>query len=320
MSRTALVFPGQGSQFVGMGRDLYENSAIARETFDTACEILGFDLKALCFEGPDEELKQTRVTQPAIFTHSMAVYRILMDMGLTYDATLGHSLGEYGALVAAGVISFEDGLRLVKARGEYMQEASVGDGPMAAIMGLDYPKVKEICDSLEGDLVAQAAIQNGPGQVVVAGHPEAVAKVAALAQEAGAKRAMILNTSGPFHSSLMAEAGNRFKTYLADFTLTDANRTFIPNTTAQVTSDAETIRRNLVDQVSRTVLWEDSINNAWTDQGIDTYIEVGPGRVLQGLIRKIVKPATIYVAGDMAQIEKLAADFPEAFGTAELEA
>jgi [acyl-carrier-protein] S-malonyltransferase len=303
-----------------MGKDLCEAYPVARETFDIANEIMGFDIAKLCFEGPEEELRQTRVTQPAIFTHSMAVFRVLKSLGIKFHGALGHSLGEYGALVAADVISFEDGLRLVKARGEFMQSASVGDGPMAAIIGLDYDRVRELCSELEGDLVAEAAIQNGPGQVVVAGHPQAVARIAELAQEAGARRAMILNTSGPFHSSLMAESAGRFEEYLGDFTLCNANCVFIPNTTAEVTSDASTIRRNLVDQVSQTVLWEDSINKAWSE-GLDTFIEVGPGKVLFGLIRKIVKPAALHAVGEASQVEKLLADFPEAFSaTAEMEA
>lgn len=314
MSKLALVFPGQGSQFVGMARDLYESFDICKSMIDRSVDSLGFDIRGLMFDGPEEELKQTKNTQPAIFVHSMAILAILEERGFSFDAALGHSLGEYGALVAAGVTDFDDGLALVKARGAIMQSADFGDEPMAAIMGLSPEQVREACSRVEG-YVAEAAIMNGPGQIVIAGHPEGVRQASKIASEMGAKRAMPLKTSGPFHSSLMAESGERFGKFLAGYELRDARKLFIPNTTAMVTSSSEQIRMNLIDQVSRTVLWEDSIRTAW-ENGVDTFVEVGPGKVLYGLIRKICREAKVFAVGDTAGLEELMKSLPDRFESA----
>lgn len=303
MSKLALVFPGQGSQFVGMAKDLYENFKISKNLIDRACDSLGFDIRSLMFEGPEEELKQTKNTQPAIFVHSMAVLALLEERGFCFDAALGHSLGEYGALVAAGVTDFDDGLALVKARGAIMQAADFGEEPMAAIMGLTPDQVREACSRVEG-FVAEAAILNGPGQIVIAGHPEGVKQASKYATELGAKRAMPLKTSGPFHSSLMIESGEKFGKFLTGYELRDAHRFFIPNTTALITSSAVEIRQNLIDQVSKTVLWEQSVLAAW-ENGVDTFVEVGPGKVLYGLIRKICRDAKVFAVGDGAGFDEL---------------
>lgn len=303
MGKTMFVFPGQGSQSVGMGKTLYEKYDIAKKTFDKANDILGFDIKNICFNGPEEKLKQTKYTQPAIFTHSMAVYNVLTEMGVEFQGTMGHSLGEYGALVAAGIMDFESALKLVQVRGALMQDVDFGEGPMAAIIGLDEKSVHNICDSIE-DYTVEVAIMNGPGQIVVAGDSEGVEKAAQLASEKGAKRAIVLKTSGPFHSSLMKDAANEFEKYLSKVEINNAVKSFIPNTTAMITVDAREIKKNLVNQISQTVLWEDSVKTA-NKEGFDTFIELGPGKVLCGLIRKIDRANNIFSAQDPATIDKM---------------
>jgi [acyl-carrier-protein] S-malonyltransferase len=310
-TKTMLVFPGQGSQIVGMGKDLYEKYESAAAIFDKAKDVLGFDIKDLCFKGPEEKLKQTKYTQPAIFTHSMAVFAVLDEMGIQYNGAMGHSLGEYGALVATGITDFETALKLVQVRGALMQDADFGNGPMAAVMGLDLDTLKEICASIT-DYTVEPAIMNGPGQIVIAGHTPGVEKAASMATEKGAKRAIILKTSGPFHSSLMSGAAEKFDAYLSKTELKNSEKCFIPNTTARVTESAIEIKKNLLDQISCTVLWEDSVKRA-RQNGFDTFIETGPGKVLCGLIRKIDKTGKVFSAQCSVSIEKLFEQNPELF-------
>jgi len=289
--KVAFVFPGQASQYVGMGKDLYENSEIAREIFDRAEEILGFELKRICFEGPEDELKQTRITQPAIFVHSYIVAKLLNGK-LKADMTAGHSLGEYSALAYADVLSFEDALRIVKLRGELMQKAGEErPGTMAAIIGLDDETVEKICSQVN-DGVVQPANFNAPGQVVVSGDVSAVRKVMELAQMSGAKMVKELVVSGAFHSPLMESARDELKKALDEVEFKKPSIPVYFNVTAKPSFDVNEIKSLLHRQITSPVLWSQIIINMSSD-GASKFYEIGPGKVLQGLIKRIVPNAQI---------------------------
>lgn len=292
MNNIALVFPGQGSQYAGMGKDLYENYPQAREVLDRANEVLGFDLKKTIFEGPEETLRQTRYTQPAIFSVSVAAFRALeANFSLAPSSLIaaGHSLGEYSALCAAGVFSLEDGLKLVKARGEFITVASEKNpGTMAAIIGLERAKVEELCRNSNDQGVCEAVNFNSPGQVVIAGANAAVQKAVALAQSQGATKAVMLNVSGPFHSSLMSPAAELMAGELATYTLNSPKFPVVTNCDARLTTDGAAISAKLVTQINHPVLWEDSVR-AIAGTGAGLFIELGPQRVLSGLLRRIDK-------------------------------
>ncbi|OBZ14303.1 malonyl CoA-acyl carrier protein transacylase [Bacillus sp. FJAT-27264] len=290
MGKIAFVFPGQGAQAVGMGKDVYDALPDSRAVFDKGDEVLEFPLSKLVFEGPDSDLKQTVNTQPALLTASVAYLEALRSLGVKPDYVAGHSLGEYSALVAAGVLSYEDAVRLVRLRGRFMEEAVPGgQGAMAAVLGAEREALAELCRSIseESGLVELANV-NCPGQIVVSGSQAGVEGVVQRVKEAGGKRAIPLEVSGPFHSSLMKEAADRLAAELKNITFNAPSVPVVVNVTAAPVSDPEEIRELLVRQVYSPVLWHDSVE--WMiSEGVDTFVEIGSGSVLTGLIRKIDK-------------------------------
>ncbi|WP_372472755.1 ACP S-malonyltransferase [Capnocytophaga sp. ARDL2] len=281
----ALVFPGQGAQFSGMGKDLYENYEIAKQLFDSANEILGFDIKKIMFEGTDEELKQTKVTQPAVFLHSVIQAKTIENF--TPDMVAGHSLGEFSALVASGVLSFEDGLKLVSQRAMAMQKAcEITPSTMAAVLNLEDAIVEDICEKVEGTVVA--ANYNCPGQLVISGETKAVEKACELLKEAGAKRALILPVSGGFHSPMMEPAREELAKAIENTTFNAPICPVYQNVTATAITDPTEIKKNLITQLTAPVKWTQSVRQMIAD-GATSFSEVGPGKVLIGLINKIDK-------------------------------
>ncbi|URJ45979.1 ACP S-malonyltransferase [Paenibacillus polymyxa] len=296
MGKTAFLFPGQGSQAVGMAKDAYEAVPAATEVFRQADERLGFALSTLIFEGPDTALKQTSNTQPALLTASIALYEAFKEkMDIHPDYVAGHSLGEYSALVASGVLAFEDAVEIVRTRGEFMEQAIPdGQGGMAAVLGADREALAALCrDITESGQLVELANINCPGQIVVSGTKEGVAAVAERVKEAGGKRAITLEVSGPFHSSLMKEAATKLSGKLGAVTFSTAQVPVVANVTAKPVREGSEIRQLLVDQVYSPVLWEDSVT--WLlEQGVDTFVEFGPGSVLTGLVKKIDKTVKLY--------------------------
>jgi [acyl-carrier-protein] S-malonyltransferase len=301
--KVAFVFPGQGSQYVGMGKDLWEHSADVRSLYEDAGKTLGYDLKELSFSGPQEDLNKTFRTQPCLLTAGVAAFTVLTSKGITPDVVAGHSLGEYSALVAAGVVSFRDALILTEKRGIFMQEAvPEGEGLMAAIIGLGRSRIDEICLSVESGYVSPANY-NCPGQVVIAGERKAVEEAMKLAREAGAKRALALAVSAPSHCTLMVEASNRLEGLLKTVEFRDPEVPVVNNAAAMFLTSAERIKLSLVNQLNGPLLWEDSIRNI-IDAGVDTFIEVGPGKVLTGLIKRIDPSVKLLNVQDMASLDK----------------
>lgn len=283
--KKAYVFPGQGSQYPGMAKDLYESNEVARMMLERANEILGFRITDIMFEGTAEELKQTRVTQPAIFLHSVVMARCLQDF--TPDMVAGHSLGEFSALVAAGAIDFEDGLKLVSVRAEAMQKAcEMNPGSMAAVLALETAKVEEICSACEGTVIP--ANYNCEGQIVISGEKEAVEKACIKMKEAGAKRALPLPVGGAFHSPLMEPARAELAEGIEKTVFRTPTCPIYQNVTALPSSDPDEIKKNLLAQLTAPVRWTQSVRNMAAD-GAEEFIEIGPGTVLQGLISKILR-------------------------------
>lgn len=301
--RFALLFPGQGSQHAGMGRELWQAYPKSREVFETADRVLGLTISSLCFEGSEQELALTENTQPAILTTSVAALRALESMGLSPTAAAGHSLGEYSAHVAAGTLEFEDALRAVRMRGRFMQEAiPVGDGAMAAVLGLPVETVERICREAAGSQVVSPANLNGPGQVVIAGHAAAVARAVEAALAAGAMRAVPLPVSAPFHCSLMRPAAERLRPLLAALDWRDPRFPVFTNVDAAPVLNAEGARDALVRQVDAPVRWHELIE-AMVASGIERFIEVGPRNVLAGLVRRIRKDLRVHSASDPGGVE-----------------
>ncbi|MBS3977808.1 MAG: ACP S-malonyltransferase [Syntrophomonadaceae bacterium] len=304
MNGIALVFPGQGSQAVGMGFDMAQKYQEAQEIFSQADAKLGVPLSKLCFHGPEEDLKLTVNTQPAVLAASIACWQVLKVAGVNFDITAGHSLGEYSALVAAGVIEFTDALGIVRERGRLMEEAlPAGQGGMAAIMGLPLEKVEEICKEAAVKGVVVPANYNSPGQLVIAGDLPALDMAVELAKQAGAKRVIPLQVSGPFHSPRMQSAGQKLAQALAEIPFKQPKERVVANVTANFVETPEEIRAALVRQVSSPVRWEESVRKM-VAHGVDTFIEVGPGTVLSGLIKKINKDVRVMNIQDPASLEK----------------
>lgn len=310
--KLAAIFPGQGSQYIGMGKDLYTNYRLAREVFQEADEVLGFPLSKLIFEGPEEELNKTVNTQPAILTTSIACWRVLaQEEGFIPAAAAGHSLGEFSALVAVGALSFADAVALVRKRGQLMQEAApLGTAGMAVILGLENEKVVEVCREASSVGIVEPANFNCPGQVVISGLNPALEKAMELAKAAGAKRALPLAVSGPFHSSLMKPAGEGLALELAKITIKDPRVPVMANVTAEYIREKAVIQESLVKQVSSSVRWEESVR-AMAASGITSFVEIGPGKVLSGLVKKITKEVLILNVEDKASLEKTLANLKE---------
>jgi [acyl-carrier-protein] S-malonyltransferase len=302
-SKIAYVFPGQGSQAVGMGKDLFENFTPARQTFQEADDALGFQISQMCFAGNAEELQLTENTQPAILTVSVAAYRAMKAEGLPKpDFVAGHSLGEYSALVASGALTFADALRMVKLRGRFMQEAvPVGVGAMAAILGADLQTVTQACEEAAQNQICTAANMNSPTQTVIAGHTEAVERAIEILKSRGAKRAIKLNVSAPFHSPLMQQAQERLATELQKIRLFDLVFPCVTNVEAKANDEAEQARELLIRQVTAPVRWSQSIEFLKAN-GVNTFIEVGAGKVLSGLIKQIDREANTHNVDDSASL------------------
>jgi [acyl-carrier-protein] S-malonyltransferase len=304
MSKVAFVFPGQGSQKVGMGKDLFEKFPEARAVFETVDEVLGDKLSARCFEGPDAELKLTANTQPAILTVSLAVHAVFAQRGPAPAFVAGHSLGEYSALVAAGSLSLGDAARAVRARGTFMQEAvPVGTGAMAAVLGLEPAQVKAVCDAVAAGEVLAPANYNSPEQTVIAGHASAVARAEAKLKEAGAKRVMSLPVSAPFHCALMDPVKPQLAGVLGEVKVAAPRIPVVTNVEAQPNSDASRVVPLLLEQVSAPVRWIECVEALYA-QGVRRVVELGPGKVLAGLVKRINKDIETFNIEDSASLEK----------------
>ena len=310
MGKVAFVFPGQASQYPGMGKELAEKYPAAKAVFNEADKALGFSISRMCFEGTEEDLKLTANTQPAILTCSVAVYRVLAEKGLTPDFVAGHSLGEYSALVAAGALKFADAVQLVRKRGTYMQDAvPAGVGAMAAIMGLSPAVVADACKRAANGEICSPANLNSPEQTVISGHAGAVKRAVELASQAGAKRAVILPVSAPFHSALMTLAQEKLEKDLKQTEFAALRVPLVTNVDADTIETGDEARESLLRQVTAPVRWEESVR-LLIDEGVNTFVEVGPGRVLSGLLRQIERSvATLNVEDEkslVATLEKIA--------------
>jgi [acyl-carrier-protein] S-malonyltransferase len=287
MKPTAFIFPGQGSQSVGMGKDLFENFGVAKRVFEEADDTLHFSISGLCFKGPEDALKLTENTQPAILTTSVAALRVLeAEKGITPQFTAGHSLGEYSALVASGAFSFPEAVRTVRLRGKFMQEAvPVGEGAMAAVLGMEREQIEELCEACSSGEVLAPANFNCPGQIVIAGHSKAVERAIERIKQEG-KKAVLLPVSAPFHSPLMKPAGERLGKALEQVSVRDLKVPVVTNVEAEVNNSKDRVKGLLVAQVSSPVRWEESMRKM-IEKGVEQVLEIGPGKVLSGLMKRI---------------------------------
>lgn len=287
MKPTAFLFPGQGSQWVGMGKELFDNFSLVKRLFEEADDALCFSISKLCFQGPEEALKLTENTQPAILTTSVACLRVLeAEKGVIPQLAAGHSLGEYSALVASGAFAFGDAVGIVRLRGRFMQEAvPVGEGAMAAILGMEREEVERLCEEAAGEEVVTPANYNSPGQIVISGHTKAVQRAVEKVKQKG-KKALLLPVSAPFHSPLMKESGDRLGKELEPIPVGDMKIPVVTNVEAEINAVKEKVKPLLISQVSSPVLWEDSMKRM-VRAGIERMIEIGPGRVLSGLMKRI---------------------------------
>ena len=302
MSKIAFIFPGQGAQAAGMGKDFYEQSASAREVFDKASKLLGFSMPELCFE-PNDRLDITEYTQAAMVTTSIAMMKVLEEKGIKPDVAAGLSLGEYCALVAAGVMSEEDAITTVRQRGILMQEAvPVGQGAMAAVLALDAAAIEEVTGSMEGVWIAN---YNCPGQIVISGKKEAVEEACEKLKAAGAKRTVMLNVSGPFHSGMLTEAGKKLGEVLEHVKVHDPVIPYVANVNASYVTSKDQVKELLTRQVSSSVRWQQSVEAMIAD-GVDTFIEIGPGKTLAGFMRKINRGVTTLNVEKIEDVDKAA--------------
>lgn len=300
--KTAILFPGQGSQYVGMGKDLYDNFDGVKKIFDESDESLGFSLSDFCFFGPEEELKKTKNTQPAILIHSISAFILLANKGIRPDCVAGHSVGEYSALVAAQALEFSDAVKLVRIRGELMSEAD--NGGMLALLGLTKDEVLEICSKASEFGIIEPANFNCPGQIVVSGENQAIEKAIDMIKVKGKGKIIQLSVSGPFHSSLMDDAGNKLKEYLKNINIKEAKIKIIANFNADYVKTPEEIKNALAKQVSNPVRWEETILRMLND-GVKRFIEVGPGKVLSSLVKRIKKDCFIANVEDINSFHSL---------------
>lgn len=305
MKQTAFIFPGQGSQSTGMGKEFYDHFKVAREVFEEADDSLRFSISGLCFQGTDEALKLTENTQPAVLTTSIAALRVLQaEKGIQARFTAGHSLGEYSALVTSGALSFSEGVQIVRLRGRFMQEAvPLGEGAMAAVLGMEKEDVEKICDEASAGEILSPANFNCPGQIVIAGHSKAVQRAMEMVKQKG-KKAMLLPVSAPFHSPLMKPAGVRLNEAMEGVTVGALNVPVVTNVEAEINTSKERVKPLLVAQVSSPVRWEESMRKM-IEEGIEQFLEIGPGKVLSGLAKRIDPKVETRNLEDIQSLKKI---------------
>ncbi|MGB7572659.1 MAG: ACP S-malonyltransferase [Thermodesulfobacteriota bacterium] len=305
MKSIAFIFPGQGSQYVGMGRELFENFSVAKKIFEEADDTLHFSVSALCFKGPEEALKLTENTQPAVLTTSVAALKVLQaEKGVAPQFTAGHSLGEYSALVASEALTFSQAVKVVRLRGKFMQEAvPVGEGAMAAVLGMEREQVEKLCEEISSGEVLAPANFNSPGQIVIAGHSKAIQRAIERVKQEG-KKAVLLPVSAPFHSSLMKPAGERLEKALEEISVSDLKIPVVTNVEAEANTSKDRVKELLVAQVSSPVRWEESMRKM-VGKGIEQVVEIGPGKVLSGLMKRIDSRVETKNLEDLQTLKKI---------------